>query len=74
MKHYSIKTKKTPQKIRTLFTVLRGLPSDNVTRLSFCKDVLYAGTDKGLAYFKDGEFRAVEGIAEEVKQYKSQKS
>ena len=66
MKHYSIKTKKTPQKIRTLFTVLRGLPSDNVTRLSFCKDVLYAGTDKGLAYFKDGEFRAVEGITEEV--------
>ena len=55
MNIYSINTKKTPQKVRTLFNAGKGLPSDNVTRLCFGKDgVLFAGTDKGLSYFSDG--------------------
>lgn len=67
MNHYSIKTKKTPQKIRTLYTVGKGLPSDDVTRLTYGKDgVLFAGTKNGLAYFNGEDFTVIEGISEKV--------
>ncbi|MBQ6897852.1 MAG: hypothetical protein IJN70_02630, partial [Clostridia bacterium] len=64
--HYSLNTKKTPQKIRTLFNVSKGLPSDNITRVCFCRDILFAGTDKGLVYLDGDKFSVIEGIAEEV--------
>ncbi len=67
MNYYSLKTKKTPQKIRTLYTVGKGLPCDNVTRLSYgINGTLFAGTEKGLAYFNGEEFRAVDGINEKI--------
>lgn len=67
MKHYSVKTKKTPQKIRTLYTVGKGLPSDSITRLCYGADgVLFAGTDKGLAYFENEVFSVVEGIGDKI--------
>lgn len=67
MNIYSVKTKKTPQKIRTLFTLSKGLPSDSITTLCYdSAGVLFAGTDKGLAYFSDGIFAVVEGIQEKI--------
>ncbi len=67
MNIYSIKTKKTPQKIRTLYTVGKGLPSDNVTRLCYGSDgTLFAGTDKGIAYFNGKDFSVIDGISEEI--------
>lgn len=67
MNHYSIKTKKTPQKIRTLYNVSKGLPSDNITKLCFLNnEVLFAGTDKGLAYFDGNDFVVIEGINENI--------
>lgn len=67
MIHYSIKTKKTPQKIRTTYNVSKGLPSDNITRLCYLKnEVLFAGTEKGLAYFDGNCFVCVDGINEKI--------
>lgn len=67
MNYYSLRTKKTPQKIRTLFTSENSLPSDNVTALSYGADgTLYAGTDNGLAFFTGEAFEGVDGIAGKV--------
>lgn len=64
MNYYSLRTKKTPQKIRTLFTTADSLPSDNVTALCFDKNgTLFAGTDNGLAYFSGDGFESVDGIS-----------
>lgn len=67
MNYYSLRTKKTPQKVRTLFTVGNALPSDNITALCFGVDgTLYAGTDKGIAYFNGTSFELIEGITGNV--------
>ncbi len=67
MSIYSIKTKKTPQKVRTLYTVSKGLPCDSVTRLAYDKNgVLFAGTENGLAYFTGDAFSVIDGIQEKV--------
>ncbi|MBE6715304.1 MAG: hypothetical protein E7573_00105 [Ruminococcaceae bacterium] len=67
MDYYSIKTKKTPQKVRTLYTAGKGLPCDNITCLTYGKDgMLFAGTEKGLAYFNGSEFSLIEGVSEKV--------
>ena len=67
MKVYSIKTKKTPQKIRTLYNVGKGLPSDNITRIAYGKNgVLFAGTENGLAYYNGTDFTVIEGITEKI--------
>ncbi len=67
MSIYSIKTKKTPQKVRTLYSVNKGLPCDSVTRLAYGKNgVLFAGTENGLAYFSGDSFRVVDGIQDKV--------
>ncbi len=63
MNYYSLKTKKTPQKVRTLFKVGSGLSSDNITALCFGTDgTLYAGTDKGLSFFNGSSFETVDGV------------
>lgn len=63
MNCYSIKTKKTSQKIRTLYTNVNGLPSDNITCVAFdANGDLFAGTDNGLAVFNGSSFEIVDGI------------
>ncbi len=63
MNCYSLKTKKTAQKIRTLFTVADGLPSDNITALCYSQgDALAVGTDNGLSYFDGTAFITVDGV------------
>lgn len=67
MNVYSVTTKKTPQKVRTLYTVSKGLPCDNVTCLAYGKDaVLFAGTEKGLSYFNGDSFTVIDGISEKI--------
>ncbi|MBQ2758821.1 MAG: hypothetical protein IJE93_03550 [Clostridia bacterium] len=67
MKYYSLKTKSTPQKKCTFFTVADGLVSENVRVLAFSADgCLYAGTENGLVRFNGKSFEAVEGISAEV--------
>lgn len=67
MNCYSLKTKKAPQKIRTLYSVSSGLPSDNVTAVCFgADDTLYAGTAGGAAFFDGTAFRPVDGITGNV--------
>ena len=64
MNYYSLRTKKTPQKIRTLFTTENSLPSDSITALCFDKNgTLFAGTDNGLVYFSGEAFESVDGIS-----------
>ena len=63
MNCYSLKTKQTPQKIRTLYTVANGLPSDNVTVLTYdLNGNLYAGTDNGVSVFSDMSFDGIDGV------------
>lgn len=67
MTNYTLKTKKTAQKIRTLFTTARGLQSDNVTALVFhSSGTLYAGTDNGLSRFNGTSFESVDGISGKI--------
>lgn len=67
MDNYSIRLKRTPQKMRTLYTVVKGLPSDEITRLVYSKDgTLFAGTSKGVAFFNGKDFTVVDGISERV--------
>ena len=67
MKYYSLKTKSTPQKKCTFFTVADGLVSENVRVLAFSADgCLYAGTENGLVRFNGKSFEAVEGVSTEV--------
>ena len=54
---YSLKVKKTRQKIRNFYTAAQGLPSDAITAAAFDgKGVLWVGTDKGLAKFDGKKF------------------
>lgn len=67
MNYYSLKTKQTPQKVRTFFTCSDGLPSDNITAVCFGADgVLYAGTDNGLACFTGTSFEIIDGVSGKV--------
>ncbi len=67
MKYYSLKTKKTPQKVRTLFTVGNVLESDNITALCYAADgTLFAGTDNGVAYFNGTSFELVDGVSGKI--------
>lgn len=42
-----------------VFNTLDGLPSDNVQTIALNGDVLWVGTDKGLAYWQDGVWRTI---------------
>lgn len=60
----SIKTGKTPQKIRSIFGTANGLPSDNITALGFSENGnLYIGCDNGLCIFDGKSFNIVQNVS-----------
>ncbi|MCL2508728.1 MAG: hypothetical protein FWF05_06090 [Oscillospiraceae bacterium] len=68
MQRNCLKLRKTPQKLRTFFGPESGLPSENITALAYAADgTLFAGTGKGLCFFRDGAFIRVGGIDGAVK-------
>lgn len=67
MNAYALKTKKSPQKIRTSFTKENGLPSDNITALCYgINEEVWIGTDCGLALFAEGKLDLIEKITDSV--------
>ena len=68
MKYNSFCAKKFMQKTKTVYNNSNGLPSDNITALAFSSDgTLFIGTDNGLAFYRDGEFKGTKYIVTPVK-------
>ena len=67
MQGYSLKLKKTKQKIRTFYNAANGLPSDLITATVIdSKGVLWVGTDNGLSKFDGKKFTAVDIKADDA--------